>query len=175
MFDISFAEMMVVAVVALLVIGPEKLPKVARDVGKFVSRVKLYFNSIKTDMSREIRMEELLKMQERIQQQYNLAQEAIVNASKSVDNQVQQISEAAAQTIQGTEPQSAANLIPEITPPNEAVADVVTAPRLKSRKPRRVASPENTPPDSGETPTVEILPPSTLPPDELPAKKLPLD
>ena len=167
MFDISFAEMMVVAVIALLVIGPEKLPKVARDVGKFVSRLKLYFNSIKTDMSREIRMEELLKMQERIQQQYNLAQEAIINTSKSVDNQVQQISEATVQTIQSTEPQSVTNLISEITPPKEVATDVVTAPKLKSRKPRRVALPENMQADSGKTPTVEILPP-----DELPAKKL---
>ena len=175
MFDISFAEMMVVAVVALLVIGPEKLPKVARDVGKFVSRGKLYFNSIKTDMSREIRMEELLKMQERIQQQYNLAQEAIVNASKSVDNQVRQISEAAVQTAQSPEPQSAANLIPENTPPDEVVPvvvaqNVVDAPRLQTRKPRRVASPKDTPPDSEKTPPVEILPP-----DGLPAKTPSLD
>ncbi|MEQ1674138.1 MAG: Sec-independent protein translocase protein TatB [Candidatus Nitrotoga sp.] len=170
MFDISFAEMMVVAVVALLVIGPEKLPKVARDVGKFVSRAKLYFHSMKTDMSREIRMEELLKMQERIQQQYNLAQDAIINTSQSVDSQVQQISEATVQTIQSTEPQSVTNLISEITPPKEVATDVVTAPKLESRKPRRVASPKNTPPDSGEAPTVE-----NLQPDELPQKKLPLD
>lgn len=166
MFDISFAEMMVVAVVALLVIGPEKLPKVARDVGKFVSRLKLYFNSIKTDMSREIRMEELLKIQERIQQQYNLAQDAITNTSRSIDNQVQQINEAAKQTIQSTDPQSATNLISEIPPSNEVATDVVSAPKLEPRKSRRVATPKNTSPDSEKTPTVEILPP-----DELPAKK----
>ncbi|MEQ1836770.1 MAG: Sec-independent protein translocase protein TatB [Candidatus Nitrotoga sp.] len=163
MFDISFAEMMVVAVIALLVIGPEKLPKVARDVGKFVSRLKLYFNSIKTDMSREIRMEELLKIQERIQQQYNLAQDAITNTSRSIDNQVQQINEAAVQTVQATEPKRVTDFISEISPPDEIATNEVSAP--KPRKSRRVASSKNTPAVSGETPTEKIPTP-----DELPAK-----
>ncbi len=168
MFDISFAEMMVVAVVALLVIGPEKLPKVARDVGKFVSRLKLYFHSIKTDMSREIRMEELLKIQERIQQQYNLAQDAITNTSRSIDNQVQQINEAAVQTVQATEPKRVTNFISETSPPDEIATNEVSAPKPKPRKSRRVASSKNTPAVSGETPTVEIPTP-----DELPAKPPP--
>lgn len=165
MFEIGFAEMMVVAVVALLVIGPEKLPKVARDLGKLVSRAKLYFNSMKTDMSREIRMEELLKIQERVQQQYNLAQEAITNTSKSVDNQVQQINEAVVQTVQAKESQRVTNSISEISPPDEIATNAASAPKPKSRKSRRVTSPKNTPAVSVEIP----------PPDKLPAKKLPLD
>ena len=170
MFDISFAEMMVVAVIALLVIGPEKLPKVARDLGKLVTRAKLYFHSIKTDMSREIRMDELLQIQERIQKQYNLAQDAITNTSKSVNNQVQEINEAVAQTEQTKAPQSITDSISEISSPDEVVTNIAPTPKPKSRKSRSVISSKNATAAPEKTPTVEISPP-----DELPAKTPPLD
>ena len=68
MFDVSFAELMVVAVVALLVIGPEKLPKVARTVGAFAGRIQRYVAQVKEEVNREVRFEELQKLQEEIKQ-----------------------------------------------------------------------------------------------------------
>jgi sec-independent protein translocase protein TatB len=67
-FDVSFSELMVIAVVALLVIGPEKLPKVARTVGAFVGRMQRYVAQVKEEVNREVRFEELQKLQQEIQQ-----------------------------------------------------------------------------------------------------------
>lgn len=59
---------MVIAVVALLVIGPEKLPKVARTVGAFMGRMQRYMTQVKEEVNREMRFEELQKLQQEIKQ-----------------------------------------------------------------------------------------------------------
>ena len=68
MFDVSFSELLVIAVVALLVIGPERLPKVARTVGAFTGRMQRYMTQIKEEVNREMRFEELQKLQQEIKQ-----------------------------------------------------------------------------------------------------------
>ena len=68
MFDISFAELMMIAVVALLVVGPDKLPQVARTVGAFVGRLQRYVAQIKEEVNRDARFEELQKLQQEIKQ-----------------------------------------------------------------------------------------------------------
>lgn len=61
MFDIGFLELVVIAVIGLIVIGPERLPDVARTVGKWVGRTRRFVLQVKTDIDREIRQEELRK------------------------------------------------------------------------------------------------------------------
>ncbi len=61
MFDIGFWELTIIAVVALLVIGPERLPKVARTAGLWVGRARRFVSSVKADIDREIAAEELKK------------------------------------------------------------------------------------------------------------------
>lgn len=61
MFDISFAEILVIAVVGLVVIGPERLPKVARTLGHLFGRAQRYANDVKNDIQREMELEELKK------------------------------------------------------------------------------------------------------------------
>ncbi len=51
MFDIGFSEIIVIAVVALIVIGPERLPKVARTLGHMFGRLQRYVNDVKADIS----------------------------------------------------------------------------------------------------------------------------
>ena len=63
MFDVSFSEVLVIGVVALLVIGPEKLPKVARTIGAFLGRMQRYVAQVKEEINREVRFEELQKLQ----------------------------------------------------------------------------------------------------------------
>lgn len=62
MFDVGFWELAVIMVVALLVIGPERLPRVARTVGLWLGRARSAFNSVKSDIDRELRAEELKSM-----------------------------------------------------------------------------------------------------------------
>ena len=61
MFDIGFSELLVIGVVALIVIGPERLPKFARTSGHLMGRFQRYASSVKSDISREMQMEELRK------------------------------------------------------------------------------------------------------------------
>lgn len=62
MFDIGFSELLIIAVVALIVIGPERLPKVARTVGHLIGRMQRYVNDVKADISREMELDELRKL-----------------------------------------------------------------------------------------------------------------
>ncbi|MEQ1600329.1 MAG: twin-arginine translocase subunit TatB [Methylophilaceae bacterium] len=80
MFDFSFAELMVIGVVALIVIGPEKLPRVARTMGLLAGKLQRYVSNVKTDISREMQLEDLKKLEEEIKQ-----------AQLSFDQQVREV------------------------------------------------------------------------------------
>jgi len=68
MFDIAFTELMVIGLVALIVIGPEKLPRMARTVGHLAGRLQRYVADVKADINREIELDELRKMRDSMQQ-----------------------------------------------------------------------------------------------------------
>jgi sec-independent protein translocase protein TatB len=68
MFDIGFSELLVIGVVALIVIGPEKLPRVARTIGHLAGRLQRYVADVKADINREIELDELRKMRDSMQQ-----------------------------------------------------------------------------------------------------------
>lgn len=68
MFDISFMELLVISMVALIVIGPERLPTVARTLGHLYGRCRNFVYNIRTDIHNEMRMEELKKMQSSVQE-----------------------------------------------------------------------------------------------------------
>lgn len=65
---------MVIAVVALVVIGPERLPKVARTVGHLMGRLQRYVSDVKADINREIQLDELKKLQQQIMDQSSAVQ-----------------------------------------------------------------------------------------------------
>ncbi len=64
MFDFSFGELAVIGAVALVVLGPERLPKVARTVGDWVGKAQRYVSQVKADINREMELAELKKLQE---------------------------------------------------------------------------------------------------------------
>jgi sec-independent protein translocase protein TatB len=65
MFDIGFWELAIIAVVALLVVGPDRLPGLARTVGLWVGRIRRYVATVRDDIEREIQADELKKMLEK--------------------------------------------------------------------------------------------------------------
>jgi sec-independent protein translocase protein TatB len=77
MFDVGLSEMMVIAVVALVVIGPERLPRVARTLGHLFGRMQRYVNDVKADINREIELDELRKFKDQFQ-----------DAAQSVENTI---------------------------------------------------------------------------------------
>ena len=68
MLDLGFSEMMVIAVVALVVLGPERLPKVAKTVGHLVGRMQRYVADVKSDITREMELEELRKFRQTVEE-----------------------------------------------------------------------------------------------------------
>jgi len=66
MFDFSFAELATIGVVALVVIGPERLPKVARTLGHLMGRAQRYVNDVKADIQREIELEDFSKIKQHV-------------------------------------------------------------------------------------------------------------
>lgn len=68
MFDIAFTELLVIGVVALLVIGPERLPKLARTVGQWLGKLNRYVSQVKQDIDRDMKLEELRKLQQEMKE-----------------------------------------------------------------------------------------------------------
>ena len=78
MFDIGFSELMVIGLVALIVIGPERLPRVARTLGILAGRLQRYVAEVKADINREVELDELRKMKDTVQE-----------AASGIENSVQ--------------------------------------------------------------------------------------
>lgn len=68
MFDIGFSELLVIGLVALVVIGPEKLPRVARTLGHLAGKLQRYVSDVKADIGREMELEDLRKMRDSMQE-----------------------------------------------------------------------------------------------------------
>ncbi|MEK9721590.1 MAG: Sec-independent protein translocase protein TatB [Quisquiliibacterium sp.] len=63
MFDLGFSELVVVAVIGLIVLGPERLPKVARQAGQWIAKLQRYVTDVKSDINRQMDLDELRKLQ----------------------------------------------------------------------------------------------------------------
>ncbi|MGC2049340.1 MAG: Sec-independent protein translocase protein TatB [Gallionella sp.] len=96
MFDFSFPELMVVMVVALIVIGPERLPKVARTLGHLWGRAQRYVNGVKADIERDMAVEEFRQLQQKVQAEASAVENSFQEAAQTADQQAKEITEAVA-------------------------------------------------------------------------------
>ena len=143
MFDIGFSELMVIAVVALIVIGPERLPKVARTLGHLFGRMQRYVNDVKADISREMELDELKKLQSTMQDAARSFEHSVTSSVNSAETELQKIAQEANPTV--------------LPPPAPDVADAAPAPAELAAAP------------ADPTPQLELaLPPL---PDPPPAEK----
>ena len=85
MFDMGFAEMMIIGIVALLVIGPERLPSVARKAGAYVAKIKRFITNVKSDVEREFRTDELQQMLKQQQEELSSLKDIVNETKKDVD------------------------------------------------------------------------------------------
>lgn len=122
MFDIGFSELLMIAIVALVVIGPERLPGVARNVGRFTGRLQRYVNDIKRDFNREIEFDEIRRLQQEMETTVQTMQESM----RVVESTLQQ--EVARQQSTLPMPVAAANTVPA----EEAPA--LTKPRVRKKR-----------------------------------------
>ncbi|CEN55265.1 Sec-independent protein translocase protein TatB [Candidatus Methylopumilus turicensis] len=83
MFDVGFSELVLIAVVAMIVIGPERLPKVARTAGALLGRMQRYVANVKSEVEREMQFEDLKKLQQEIQAQSRELENSILAPTAS--------------------------------------------------------------------------------------------
>ncbi|CAG9179143.1 Sec-independent protein translocase protein TatB [Cupriavidus laharis] len=91
MIDLGISKLALIGAVALIVIGPERLPRVARTVGALVGRAQRYINDVKAEVSREVELEELRKMRTEFE---DAARDVERTIHKEVSEQTQALNEA---------------------------------------------------------------------------------
>jgi len=91
MFDIGFSELIVIAVIALIVLGPERLPKVARTMGHLFGRMQRYVNDVKSDINRELELDELKKLQESVQDSARSLEASVAKEMQAVESDMNQV------------------------------------------------------------------------------------
>ncbi len=91
MFDVGFSELVVIAVVALIVIGPERLPRVARTAGHLLGRLQRYVNDVKADINREMQIEELKRLQSQVQESARELQDAVSAQLQSTQASIKEL------------------------------------------------------------------------------------
>lgn len=94
MFDIGFSEMMIIGVVALVVLGPERLPKVARTAGQWVSKLQRYVSDVKSDINRQMELEELRKLQTEVKTAASDLQSSFKSEVAGVQTEIESLSTA---------------------------------------------------------------------------------
>lgn len=135
MFDIGFSELLVVGVVALVVIGPERLPKVARTAGILLGRMQRYVHNVKADISREMQLDELKKLKAEMQESARNFEQTIAaevqTIGKEVDAAVESAKEGMPELLkqpEAAETQSApAQAAPHAVLPDGAPSSVAAA------------------------------------------------
>jgi sec-independent protein translocase protein TatB len=98
MFDIGFSELMVVGVVALIVLGPERLPKVARMAGQWLGKAQRYVNDVKADIAREGELAELKKLKSEMETAAQEAKTTLDNAAQNLEQEVQSAQDSVAES-----------------------------------------------------------------------------
>ena len=104
MFDIAFSEMMVIAAIALIVIGPEKLPRVARTLGHLIGRMQRYVNDVKSDIQREVELDELRKLKESVEESARSIEQSVNQEINTARDEVRELESLAQGAVNVQEP-----------------------------------------------------------------------
>lgn len=99
MFDVSFTELLVIGLVALVVIGPERLPGVARTLGHLLGRLNRYVNGVKADIQREMHLDEMRKLRDEMEQQARQIEQSVTREAEAVRSSLDDLEKQARQTL----------------------------------------------------------------------------
>lgn len=95
MFDIGFSELLLIAIVALIVIGPQRLPKVARTLGHLFGRMQRYVNDVKADISREMELDELKKLQSSMEDTARSMRDSVERGFSETESELNRLAQSA--------------------------------------------------------------------------------
>ena len=122
MFDVGISEIMVIAVVALIVLGPEKLPKTARTLGHLFGRLQRYVGEVKADINRELALDDLKKLQAEVSTAAADFQTSMSATAKEVEGNLRDVEASLNSAATGAAPAPES----EATPATERGAAPVT-------------------------------------------------
>jgi sec-independent protein translocase protein TatB len=91
MFDVGFSEIVVIMLVALVVLGPERLPKVARTMGRWWSTLQRYVNRIKMDVTTSMELEELRELERKIKAEADALERTVQQASNNLNQEARKL------------------------------------------------------------------------------------
>lgn len=103
MFDISFSELLLIGVVALVVLGPERLPRVARTVGHMFGRAQRYMNEVKSDIQREIDLDEINSIKKQMEDASSSIKQSVNQLGSQIKDPLDEARKAVSQLEQDTE------------------------------------------------------------------------
>src|SRR5579859_3470561 len=122
MFDVGFSELMLIAVVALIVVGPERLPKVARTMGHLFGRLQRYVNDVKADINREIELDELRKFKSSFEEAAHSVEQTVHSEAAKTETEIS----ALAQMADPNAPAPSPGESPGIAAPARELAELKT-------------------------------------------------
>jgi len=138
MFDIAFSELVIIGIVALVVIGPERLPKVARTAGHLFGRLQRYVAGVKADIAREMELDELRKFKSEME-----------TTARSVETSIQQEVSLAEQEMRALEHEAAASM-------DTGAADAGKSSAATERLPDLAEPPADHAPEQKPSPQMEL-------------------
>ena len=98
MFDIGFAELLLIGVVGLLVVGPEQLPGAVRTVLAWVNRFRRSFDQIRTEVQRELHNDEIMQ---KLKAESRQLEQQVRDTTQSVEQEIQALGNEASDSLQG--------------------------------------------------------------------------
>lgn len=150
MFDIGFSEVFVIAIVALIVLGPERLPKAARFAGLWVRRARAQWYSVKSELENELADEELKRSLRQAQADLRDAQDQLRGGGQAIRNEVDEMNRRIAAPVAGVPLAADAAAAPEpvygSADPLHPDGDVAPPPAALEAPTQPVASPIDAPP-----------------------------
>jgi sec-independent protein translocase protein TatB len=136
MFDIGFSEMIVIGVVALIVLGPEKLPRVARTIGALLGRAQRYVNDVKADINREMDLADLKKVKDEVQDAAQSIESSVRDGFNQAQSQVDDLNKTLHDATKLDTPATDVNGLTLTTP------DTTTAASTTAHSPQALAQAE---------------------------------
>ena len=119
MFDIGFAELLLIGVVGLLVVGPEQLPGAVRTVLAWVNRFRRSFDQIRTEVRRELHNDEIMQKLKAESQQL---EQQVRDTTQSVEKEIQALGNEASDSLQPASSTTDAASSPPLSAPPDADA-----------------------------------------------------
>jgi sec-independent protein translocase protein TatB len=113
MFDIGFSELVVIGIVALVVIGPERLPRVARTAGHLFGRLQRYVTTVKADIAREMELDELRKFKGEMEDAARSVERSISHEVSLAEQEIRALEREANRTIHDAANAAPAESVPD--------------------------------------------------------------